>query len=149
MKRRAALSGVVASLAGTASARLPTPSPGARPAVITSLLQLLATPDAFNDVAVAVAGFAHLEFEGDALYLHREDFDRMLLANSVGLSLTREQARQWSSLSDQYVGVEGIFKARQPGTRAVRCGELTDITNFERLPSRAEVLAGLPKDPRP
>jgi hypothetical protein len=37
------------------------------------MIQLIANPQAWDGKHVRVIGFLRLEFEGDALYLHRED----------------------------------------------------------------------------
>jgi hypothetical protein len=116
---------------------------------VVSLVQLLATPEKYDGSLVRVVGFVHLEFEGDALYLHREDFERMLLSNSLDLSLSDEQARQWKELSDRYVGVQATFEARTRGTRAFRPGRLKAIVRFEYHPSRDEFLASMPGARRP
>jgi hypothetical protein len=39
-----------------------------------SLLQVMAQPEKFHDQMVRVQGFLHLEFEGNQLHLHQEDF---------------------------------------------------------------------------
>jgi len=39
-----------------------------------SLIQLIANPQAYDGKTVRITGFLHLEFEGNAIYLHNEDF---------------------------------------------------------------------------
>lgn len=144
MNRRGALASAGATLAGLIAkpgAAATTPWSGGA----VSLLRLLAAPETYDGRLVRVVGFAHLEYEGDALFLHREDFDRMIHTNSVGLSLTRAQSLQWRDLSDRYVGVEARFKATTPGTREFRAGRLSEIARFEYHPSREEFLAALPR----
>lgn len=43
-----------------------------------SVIQLISTPELFNGKDVRVIGFLHLEFEGDAVYVHRDDFDHAI-----------------------------------------------------------------------
>lgn len=87
-----------------------------------------------------IAGYAHLEFEFSALYLHREDFERMLLMHSVGLDELPLKP-EFTALNDNYVYLEGVFRARREGTRGpsgVRGGRLENISEYEPLPSWEE-----------
>ena len=61
-----------------------------------------------------IARYAHLEFEFSALYLHREDFERMLLMHSVGLDELPLKP-EFTALNDNYVYLEGVFRARREG----------------------------------
>ena len=47
------------------------------------MVQLLATPEKFDGKLVRVFGFLRLEFEGDALYFHREDDVQGLTRNGI------------------------------------------------------------------
>jgi hypothetical protein len=49
-----------------------------------SLVQLIANPSVYQGKLVRVIGFCQLEFEGDALFLHREDFEQGLTKNALG-----------------------------------------------------------------
>ena len=53
---------------------------------LVSLIQLISTPKAFDGADVQVIGFLRLEFEGNALYLHKEDFEQRISKNSVWVS---------------------------------------------------------------
>ena len=48
-----------------------------------SMIQLLGTPEKFDSKFIRVYGFLRLEFEGKALYLHKEDYSQGLTKNSV------------------------------------------------------------------
>jgi hypothetical protein len=100
-----------------------------------SLIQLIATPERFDGKRVRVLGFAHLEFEGDALYLHREDMVAALAVNAVGLEIDRERSK---ALRNSYVIVEGRFKALGRTSLNFHAGQIIEISRFERLPTRAE-----------
>ena len=78
-----------------------------------SLVRLLGTPHEFSDKRVSVAGYCHLEFEGDALYIHREDYVHRLFANAVVLDLGATDRRTIGDRSDRHVIVEGTFVARK------------------------------------
>jgi hypothetical protein len=70
----------------------------------------------------------HLEFEGDALYQHREDYERAILSNGIWLSLTDPQEQSSAKLNDRYVLVEGKFNAEQKGHLALWSGSLQQIS---------------------
>ena len=89
------------------SARPPAPRPGAQPSPLNvSMVQLIANPKAFHGKWVRVIGFCHLEFEGNALYLHRDDYERAISRNGVWLNAPEGK----EGLSNQYVLVEGVFE---------------------------------------
>ena len=49
-----------------------------------SMIQLIANPQVYDNKRVRITGFLHLEFEGDAIYLHREDFSYALKRANEG-----------------------------------------------------------------
>lgn len=58
-------------------------------AVGVSLIQLISSPEAFSKKPVRVVGYLHIEFEGNALYLHEEDFSRGLSRNSLSIEAAK------------------------------------------------------------
>lgn len=108
-------------------------------ALPVSLVQLIATPERFDGKLVGVVGFCNLEFEGDAIYLHREDFESSLLRNAVALQIPPSLRAQGKDLSRQYVIVEGRFRAPQPGAVNLWAGGLEAVRRFERCPSRTDM----------
>jgi len=44
-----------------------------------------------------------LEFEGDVLYLHREDYENAILGNGIWVSVTPALAKQKATLNMNYV----------------------------------------------
>lgn len=93
-----------------------------------SIIQLIANPQKYDGQLVRVVGFMHLEFEGDALYQYREDYERAILNNGIWLSLTDPQERSSAKLNDRYVLVEGRFKAEEKGHFASWSGSLQQIS---------------------
>ena len=110
------------------------PSTSSAEPVDVSLLQLIATPSEYGGKVVRVIGFCHLEFEGNGLYLHREDFERAISKNAIWLDVDRDK----QALSDQYVLVEGTFDGRGRGHLGMFAGSLTDVSRIERWRSRKE-----------
>ena len=110
--------------------------PGVQPSPINaSLVQLIANPKVYDGKVVRLIGFCHLEFEGDALYLHQEDFDRGISRNGIWLNTPSDKR----GLSDQYVLIEGVFEDADNEFEAGFSGKLTRIFRMERWPGRKEM----------
>jgi hypothetical protein len=135
--RSVVLLGVLVMPACAADEPLP-PVHAAEPRDV-SLVQLIANPSEFHRMAVRVVGFCRLEFEGNTLYLHREDFDRGIAKNAVWLRVGWPVPESRRPLSDEYVLVEATFDAEGKGHMRSFSGELIDITRMERWPPRLEL----------
>ena len=77
--------------------------------------QLLAEPQRFEGQRVRTTGFLRLEFEANALYQTRDDFNNTVLQHAVWLDLTNAQLRSLSKLNNGHVVVEGVFSAQYKG----------------------------------
>jgi hypothetical protein len=75
-----------------------------------------------------VVGFASLEFEGKALYVSREDYEKAITKNAVWLDI--ELSENVKKNHKKYVLVEGIFDQDNLGHLKLFSG---CIKNIERL----------------
>ena len=89
-----------------------------------SLATLIARPELYDGLRVRVEGYIHFEFEGNALYVHREDYREHLSTNSLFVRL-RESFQRDRRCNDRYVIVEGRFVRLADGTVQ---GHIVDIT---------------------
>jgi hypothetical protein len=98
-----------------------------------SLLQLIATPDAFDGNDVRVHGFVCIEHEGTAVYLHREDSEHMLTKNGLWLAAndSTPKGSKEAQVKDRYALIEGRFTAKKKGHRGLWSGSIEDITRME------------------
>jgi hypothetical protein len=112
-----------------------------------SLVQLIATPERFDGKHVQVVGYCWLEFEGDALYLSRDDQANMVYRNSIWLSVSREDREKWLGMRGKYVTVSGTFRADFHGHMGMSSGaiEKIDAIRVWSDPKRP----GVPRPPRP
>jgi hypothetical protein len=110
---------------------------------------LVANPTEFHGKIVRVIGFCRLEFEGNALYLHREDFERGITRNAVWLSVGWPVPKERRQLSDEYVLVEGTFNGEAQGHMGLFSGELRSLTRMERWAPRTEFERDQRLSPRP
>lgn len=107
-----------------------------------SLIQLIANPEQFNGKDVCVIGFLHLEFEGDAVYSHRDDYEYSILKNSVSINLSESQIHSWRKLSGGYVIIQGRFNSVEQGHFGARSGSLQNITRLGNWSVRRSQIKG-------
>jgi hypothetical protein len=72
----------------------------------------------------------HMEFEGDVLYAHREDWTHTLIQNGIALDVPKSSYSSWMKINNNYVAVQGVFSAEQRGHLALRAGSLIKITKL-------------------
>jgi hypothetical protein len=96
-----------------------------------SMIQLIANPERYDGSPIRLIAFMHLEFEGDALYLHREDYEKSLHENAIWIRLTDEQMRTSQKLSGGYVLVEGTFRAKDRGHFGMFAGSVDNIARIQ------------------
>jgi hypothetical protein len=100
--------------------------------MITSIIKLVATPDNYHNSKVSVTGFLNVEFEGDAIYINKEDCDQQLYSNGLWVNLTEKQTKEIDSLklNKQYVLLEGTFDKNGNGHLGLWSGEIKDVTRI-------------------
>lgn len=84
-----------------------------------SIIQLIATPKKYANKPVQVIGYLNIEFEGDGIYFHEEDFRRGLFNNGVGIKAEKDVRERLKKLSGQYVLIEGVVDASSSNAVAV------------------------------
>jgi hypothetical protein len=93
-----------------------------------SLLALIAEPAKYDGRKVAVTGYLRLEEEGDAVYLHEEDYRQGLTSNGLWVNVGSACAK---TPDQQYVRLEGTFDAKDQGHLNLWSGALKDVTRCE------------------
>jgi hypothetical protein len=104
---------------------------------LVSLIQLISTPQVFDGVVVQVVGFLRIEFEGNALYLHKDDFEQRISKNSVWVSLDAKSQDAAAKLNMQYVILIGTFDTKNKGHMSLRSGALLHIGQMSAWPPQA------------
>jgi hypothetical protein len=74
-----------------------------------SIINLIATPEKYDNKIVRVIGFLNLEPEGNALYLHSEDYAKALKQNCIPITI--EINSETKKFSGKYVLIEGLFRS--------------------------------------
>ena len=137
---RTSVGGTVALLFGiaiVATNRWASPdpdAPGSSPSqpLDVSLIRLIAAPEEFDGQFVRVQGFARIEHEGTALYLHREDAEHMLARNGLWLSANDGvgPGSDESRIKDRHALIEARFVASRHGHRGLWSGSLEEISRM-------------------
>lgn len=104
-------------------------------ALPTSIVTLLAEPVSKSAQKVQVSGFLVLDFEGQALYLHKEDYQEGLMRNAIRLSLTPEQEKQYKDMAGSYVTIEASFLKRR-NSEDIFTGSLFNVRQIRKTLSR-------------
>jgi hypothetical protein len=97
-----------------------------------TIVQLIATPEKFDGKLIRVIGFLRLEFEGDVLYLHREDYENAILGDGIWVDATAEMNKQSATLNMHYVLLEGIFSSREHGHMGMWSGTIKQIRRAQQ-----------------
>jgi hypothetical protein len=97
-------------------------------AEIVSLVQLIATPEKYDGKAILVVGFLRLEFEGNVLYLHEEDYKHGITKNSVWVVRNVKINERTDALNMHYILLTGTFDAEHKGHMGLSNGSLKNIT---------------------
>lgn len=91
-----------------------------------TLVQLIANPEKFDGKQIRVIGFLRLEFEGNVLYLHREDYENSLF-DGIWVDVTPEITKERKTLNMHYVLLEGIFSSSERGHMDMWSGSIKNI----------------------
>ena len=108
------------------------PKPGPDDAVRdVSLIELIAQPEKFDGRRVRFIGFLSVLFEGEAVYLHRQDFDQGISRNAVWIDIPADMTpQQRGEVGMRYVICVGVFRSSFHGHMDMFSGA---VTNVERL----------------
>jgi hypothetical protein len=126
------LAAVLILLVGRGGVAQATTDDDAPHALPVSMVTLLAMPASGSAQRVQVSGFLVLDFEGQALYLHKEDYQEGLTLNSIYVSLTPAQLEQYKSLDKTYVTIEASFQKRRK-SEDIFTGVLFHVREIRRI----------------
>jgi len=97
-----------------------------------SMVQLIANPQAWDGKHIRVIGFLRLEFEGDSIYLHQEDYMHGITNDALWVDRPKDlTASQQREINTGYVICEGIFRAGKHGHMGMFSGTISNVTRLE------------------
>ena len=124
------------------SSQVPTDRP--RPMNV-GMVALLAESQKYDGKFIRTFGFVCLEYEGDALYLHEEDYRYQNYKNALALRVAEAQRKQFKSLSLKHVLIEGTMYANGLESSEY-AGAIGNITRLEYSGPRGDIPAP-PQEP--
>ena len=98
-----------------------------------TMIQLIATPERYHGKLVRVVGVGNLEFEGNAIYLSKDDISYQVY-NAVWLDFDNNTTLSYAEAkkhNGKYVLVEGIFDKDHSGHMGLFHGAITNISRYE------------------
>ena len=104
------------------------------------MVSLLANSQEYDNKVIRTIGFACLEYEGNAIYLHEEDYRYQNYKNALALRVAEGQLKQFKSLSLKHVIVEGTMYANGL-ENSEYAGAIGNITRFEYWRPRGDIPA--------
>ncbi|KFN41341.1 hypothetical protein [Arenimonas oryziterrae] len=102
-------------------------APAVEDPINVSIIQLLATPEKFEGKLILVRGYVHFEFEGNGIYLHREDYEHGLTSNGLWVDARECSQFNGKSFKSGYAYVAGRFTARERGHMGMWSGEIQQV----------------------
>jgi hypothetical protein len=98
-----------------------------------SLVKLIANPEKYDRKRIQVIGYLHLEFEGNAIYLHQEDYKYGISENSFWLEFSSKltKKRDLKRFNNRYVILIGTFKSNEKGHMGMFGGTLDNIVRLD------------------
>jgi hypothetical protein len=100
-----------------------------------SLIELIARPELYDGKRVRVIGFVNFEFEGNGLYISREDWEQDIFRNGVWIEppsgFQSDSAAAARHPNQRYVLVEATFRAGPGGHFGMWSGTLERVTRLD------------------
>ena len=96
-----------------------------------SLVQLIANPKDYDGKVVRVIGFMRLEFEGNGIYLHQDDYKHSIYKNGLWIDASVDMQKRKAEVDQKYVLVEGTFNAKITGHMGLWSGSIQKITRCQ------------------
>jgi hypothetical protein len=89
-----------------------------------SMIQLIASPEKYDGKVVAVIGYLRLEFEGNELFLHEEDYKSHIAKNGIWVNVGPKMKGNADQLNMHYVLLIGTFNAKSKGHMDMQSGSI-------------------------
>ncbi|HEY4194082.1 MAG TPA: hypothetical protein VGM63_00995 [Mucilaginibacter sp.] len=101
-----------------------------------SLIRLIANPEKYDGKKLRLIGYLHLEFEGNSLFIHKEDYDVGIYKNSiwVDVDMKHPEISGLNKFSNHYVIIEGTFDSHNNGHMGRCSGSIEKITRLDLYP---------------
>lgn len=108
-----------------------------------SIVHVLAHGDQYDGKKIAIEGYLHVKFEGNAIYLSREDADYGIACNGFWVHFDK-QAIPYEGIvgptqyHKKYVRLEGTYDNEMRGHMSAWSGTIKNVTRIRELESDEE-----------
>ena len=96
-----------------------------------SLVRLIANPKDYDGKIVRVIGFVRLEFEGNAIYLHQDDYKHGIRKNGLWIDATDDMRKRTADFDQKHVLLEGTFNVKDTGHLGLWSGSIQKIARCQ------------------
>ncbi len=98
-----------------------------------SLIKLITTPEKYHGKRIQVKGYLKIQFEGNAIYLHKEDRVNFLTKNAFWVEFSDKLTEKVNpqDYSEQYVIIIGTFNMKSLGHMGLFSGTFENIIRLD------------------
>jgi hypothetical protein len=98
-----------------------------------SMLRLIVNPEKYHNKTVQIIGYLNLEFEGNAIYFHKEDYENGSSRNGMWVSFSDEIStkKDLKKYNKKYVIIVGKFDMNAKGHMSMFGGSLKNISRLD------------------
>ena len=98
-----------------------------------SMLRLIVNHEKYHNKTVQIIGYLNLEFEGTAIYFHKEDYENGSSRNGMWVSFNEDLSKKkdLQKFSKKYVIIQGKFDMNSKGHMGMFGGSIKNITRLD------------------
>lgn len=98
-----------------------------------SMLRLIVTPEKYHNKTVQIIGYLNLEFEGNAIYFHQEDYEKGSSRNGMWVDLSEDLVHKidLKKYNKKYVIIVGKFDMNSKGHMGMFGGSIKNISRLD------------------
>ncbi|WP_394775778.1 hypothetical protein [Flavobacterium sp.] len=98
-----------------------------------SIIRLISTPEKYDGKQIQLIGYLNLEFEGNAIYLHKEDYSKGISNNGFWVNFSKEitEKKNLNDYNQKYVIIVGTFDMNSRGHMGMFGGTIKNITRLD------------------
>lgn len=103
-----------------------------------SLISLIANPKSYHGKRIQVKGYLKIQFEGNAIYLHKEDRVNGLTKNAFWVNFNEKLLvkKDLKKYAEQYVIIIGTFNMKSKGHMGLFSGTFENILRLDEWKTR-------------
>ena len=96
-----------------------------------SMIALIANPNKFNGQKIRLIGYLYLNFEVQAFFLSKNDYENSIMKNALWLSFERKKLAEYKKGNNKYVLIEGVFNSKEKGHFGMYSGTIESINRLQ------------------